>query len=459
MAAAMVPGGDEDALTITLQNRAARFAQLTFTCSVHDPNSISLVHEGNTRWANYFKVALQGLLPHLPAEALAKGTGRLWVLVDGTVPPESSLSSSAAMTTCSSIVVLTALGARHAITRKEMAEVAIESERLVGVNSGGMDQSVSIFGVPGHAIYVSFVPSLATTPTPLPGGDQAPYAFVVSNTLVTSDKKVQGPVQYNLRVVETQMAAAVLAHALGVDADRACMPKPYRNTLRAVADAYWDTYPDAWHTLLQNNDVREVFAAYGEEAGRLQAMLHLVDTHLPTGGMTQQEVQDAVRLASPAFHDRFLATYPVRADVFYLHARATHVYAEARRVLQFRAACNQAKEHANATADETHAVYTQLGAWMNESHDSLAALYDCSCPELNAVVDIARKHGSLGSRLTGAGWGGCAVHLVPRKHVAAMTEALARLYYQPTFPSLGTEALQQALFATEPAQGACVYQP
>lgn len=78
-------------------------------------------------------------------------------MVTGTIPPESSLSSSAAMTSCSSILILEAFRAREYISRKEMAEVAIESgectrfvngssaweltgilsERLVGVNSGG----------------------------------------------------------------------------------------------------------------------------------------------------------------------------------------------------------------------------------------------------------------------------------------------------------------------------------
>lgn len=65
---------------------------------------------------------------------------------------------------------------------------------------------------------------------------------------------------------------------------------------------------------------------------------------------------------------------------FSLYQRAKHVYSEAARVLQFKAVCD------SAPAD----AVLQLGELMNQSHTSCKDLYECSCPELDQLVDICR---------------------------------------------------------------------
>lgn len=442
--AVRVEGNASGELCVELNNTAPRFAPTSFTCRLDDPDSIRLVHEGPTRWANYFKVALIGLRDRIDKRAGAV----IRVLVSGSVPPESSLSSSAAMTICSSLVIVQALGVRERVSRTELADIAIVSERLVGVNSGGcvaadrMDQAVSVFGVQDHAVSVSFVPQLATEPVRLPVAEE-PHVLVISNTLVASDKKVNGPVQYNLRVAETRLAAAVLARMLNVDGKPPALREIYHNTLRAVADSHWDAHP----TAAQDAGVADArIDALGRDGARLHAMALLAAQHIPPGGLTRTELEALTGLSGSAFDAEFL-TFPVRAERFYIQDRALHVFQEALRVLEFKRTCQQPRGAG---------VYAELGALMNASHESLQTLYDCSCRELDDVVDIARRHGALGSRLTGAGWGGCCVHLVPQSKVAAMIKGLSDEYYSRRWPGLSEAELDDALFATRPARGACI---
>ncbi len=60
----------------------------------------------------------------------------------------------------------------------------------------------------------------------------------------------------------------------------------------------------------------------------------------------------------------------------------------------------------------------QFGQLMNSSHEGLRNLYMVSCRELDMIVDVSREiEGVLGARMTGAGFGGCAVALVHKDAV------------------------------------------
>lgn len=63
-----------------------------------------------------------------------------------------------------------------------------------------------------------------------------------------------------------------------------------------------------------------------------------------------------------------------------------------------------------------------FGLAMNASHDSLRDDYEVSCPELDTLVALARENGSIGSRMTGAGFGGCTVNLVKKSEIDAFTK-------------------------------------
>lgn len=72
----------------------------------------------------------------------------------------------------------------------------------------------------------------------------------------------------------------------------------------------------------------------------------------------------------------------------------------------------------NAVSALTNRDWAELGRLMNDSHDSLKNLYQVSCFELDAMVQSARDcSGCWGSRMTGAGFGGCTLSLVDLDHV------------------------------------------
>ena len=97
---------------------------------------------------------------------------------------------------------------------------------------------------------------------------------------------------------------------------------------------------------------------------------------------------------------------------------------------------------------------------MDQSHASCRDLYNCSCAELDTLTSIAKKAGALGSRLTGAGWGGCAVSLVKEENLENFLSVLQTEYYKVNRPGcilLSTQKrLEDCLFASQPASGAAV---
>jgi galactokinase len=115
--------------------------------------------------------------------------------------------------------------------------------------------------------------------------------------------------------------------------------------------------------------------------------------------------------------------------------RARHVISENARVL----------EAVEALRDRD---FEEFGRLMFASHASLRDDYEVSTPELDTFVRAAQQHGARGARLTGAGFGGCAIALVPEDKTVAFTNACEqafaeREYEEPAFyefvPAAGAE--------------------
>jgi galactokinase len=120
--------------------------------------------------------------------------------------------------------------------------------------------------------------------------------------------------------------------------------------------------------------------------------------------------------------------------------RARHVITENARTLQAAKAIQAAD-------------WPAVGQLMYASHASLRDDYAVSCPELDTVVEIAREIGGaadvIGCRMTGGGFGGCAVSLVKTEAVQYLTRKLDEAYERKS-------GRQATIFSSRPAAGARV---
>jgi galactokinase len=108
-----------------------------------------------------------------------------------------------------------------------------------------------------------------------------------------------------------------------------------------------------------------------------------------------------------------------------VRARARHVISENERTLKGAAALERGD-------------VSIFGELMDESHSSLRHDYEVSSPEIDVLTEAARGvAGCFGSRLTGAGFGGCTVSLVEESAIAQFRRRVAEAYLEAT----GREAL------------------
>lgn len=167
--------------------------------------------------------------------------------------------------------------------------------------------------------------------------------------------------------------------------------------------------PEDWAVLVLDTGVRRELAgeAYNQRRASCERAVELLAPELP--GI------EALRDVSPSeleAHRSLLDPTTYR--------RARHVIEENRRPR----ALARCLENADLQG---------AGEIMDASHTSLRDLYEVSSPELDAFVDAARQDPRcFGARMTGAGFGGCAVALVERGQADGVAEGALERYRAAT---------------------------
>ena len=325
-------------------------------------------------WGNYVKGAAQALW-----RAYGPGLRGMEALVVGEapfgVPRGAGLSSSSALTVVAAVALAELNGLD--IPPASLAKLCSEAEWYVGTRGGIMDHFIALLARRGHALFLDCRPRDGAFPTehvPLPKG----YKIVIADSGVRRENTRS---EFNLRVAEDKIGVELLRSRFpGITHLRDVSPSALGLTMEELEAILEEVLPE--------RATEEELMALGVERRWLEELRR--DHRLPQG-----------------------IEYRVRR-------RCRHVITENERVL----ASLRALRRGDAAA---------FGRLMNEAHASLRDDYGVSCPELEALVDAANEvEGCYGSRLTGAGFGGCIVSLVAADAVVELERHVTQRYRAQT---------------------------
>ncbi|CAH8644514.1 unnamed protein product [Schistosoma bovis] len=376
-------------------------------------------------WFHYFQCAYRGIKDYVDKLDLDWTPPSLNVLVGdveyGGLWPAAGLSSSSAFVVASAIAIMRISGLQ--ISRHELASLCAKCEQYIGMQGGGMDQAASVLAVENNALMIEFTkPFVTVSPIQLPSD----MVFVIAHSGVHARKAATS--YYNERVAECRLAAKILV----------------RNSPHITEPSNYSSI-----TPLCLSDAQKLWKADSpDEMIRIQKDgLSIVTRYLPTG-ITSRENLCNLGLTSPII-EGCLTENTKTMNHFYLRDRAEHVYSEAERVFKFYNICK--KIFSNSDSQTNSNNYMQLlGDLMNQSQLSCANLYQCSCRELDKLISVCRSAGAFGSRLTGAGWGGCTVSLVKKSYAEQFIAKVREEFYNV----IGAGSNNDLIFVSQPGRPA-----
>ncbi len=364
-------------------------------------------------WGNYIKAAAQGIVHYLKRErgadeAAIRRMKGMRLSLSGDIPRAAGMSSSSALVVMAALALLEVNGV--SVPKSDLAPLLAKAEWYVGTQGGGMDQAISLMGEPGKALKIDFNP-FATEAVALPDD----YVFVVANSLVSAPKTREAMDKYNRRPIECRLATSILrrgfAKKLGREAG-----------IELIGDLTEDklNLPKAETRRTADGLLREEPYSLADIAAVLEV--------------------DAAAVQQEYCRRKDGSLFPEPYEGFKLKQRYRHVVSEWDRVEQSLLALRAGD-------------VLRFGRLMNESHVSCRDDYEISCPELDVLTGLAREAGALGSRLTGAGFGGCAVNLLHSRQVTAFTDTLVEQYYRG-FLKLDDIEYGNVVFACKAVEGA-----
>ena len=359
-------------------------------------------------WGNYIKAAVNELLG--TEFSLKKGYSIVFV---STIPQAAGMSSSSAMVVIAALVFMEVNGlpVRLKKDRLMLAELCRKAEWYTGTMGGGMDQAAILLGEESCASKIDFAP-LKVQEVPFPSG----YTIVVTHSTIEAPKTRRAMDLYNGRSIECRIAAAIAGEA-------------FRVKYGVTGIVYIGDITSEKTGLTQEQIDQVIVGLFHTDYYSLEEAAELM-------GKNAAFVKEKYCIRKDG------SDFPIPEEGFKLYQRFHHVWSEWARVERSAELLQEANMEG-------------FGLLMEESHRSCRFMHEISCAELDRLTELAQEAGALGSRLTGAGFGGCAVNLVKNRDVSGFVRQIKKTYYLE-YLGISEEDSEKYIFPVHPVQGAGV---
>ncbi|MBR4673097.1 MAG: NTP transferase domain-containing protein [Victivallales bacterium] len=387
---------------------------------ISSPQLATLIKQhGGIGWTDYIKAAILRIQKQF-SEAMLCGMD---MLVHGNIPQAAGLSSSSSLVVCATDATIHINGL--STFPKQFITLCGEGEWFVGTHGGSADHAAVKMGACGSIIKVRFFDFDIEEVVPFPEG----YSMLVCDSGIKARKSSNAKDQYNHRVA---------CYRIGLELIRKFCPQ-YAPLLKHLRDLNTSTL----HVPLR--DIYKILLMLPENPTRteVEEMLPDIDLSRTFSGHD----------SSP---DR---KYPIRGVVLY-------GLGEMRRAAKLADAFKRNDIHAIGEmfrySHDGDRIVAYDEKWKpipftpNTGNSTIMALLDdlesgdvervtraqlewqtgayaCSIPEIDLMVDIARRTpGVVGAQLAGAGLGGCMMILAQNDAIDAVCANLEKYYYLPT---------------------------
>lgn len=377
--------------------------------------------DGSVTWSTYVRAAVL-YMQHVCTRrdgTFSPALRGMNLMFYGDVPRAAGVSSSSAVVvaTAEAVVQLNGLD----VTREDLVTYCGRAEWYVGTRGGSSDHAAIICGAPGAISHLTASP-LTTTEAPLPSG----YALVLADSGVEAKKQEAARNIFNSRIAAYEVGLMMIRRHCPEHAERLEHLRDVNPETLGVTEA--DVYRIVRTLPIrlrraeilqrlpgQEAEIHRAFQSHDEpEDGYpirgvcLYGIAECIRSNLVPACLASGDMKQFGELMNASHNGdrvtRWVDGQSVSVDKSYSDERLDALIAEA--------------DSGDPARLERARLWRQAGA------------YDCSLPEVDALVDIAlASDGVVGAGLVGAGMGGCVVAVVASEHAEPLIANMTEQYY------------------------------